>query len=357
MILEQEIANAPSHALAAKFVREIKGGHLKPGAKLAGLRETAQRHKVSLATVRHSFKLLAKDGFLISQHGSGTFVNPALKTKGTKMIALLTTVQKGYFENYFEPLFSEAGNSNVIPIVGTLDPKGNWKDGINKIIAREPDAFLIDAEARRFNLDELRKACAPIPCCFVNRWEWNSIKPERAVLHDYSAAYGKALKYLKEWGHAKVLVIGYLNPPFPFLRERLKEAAISADMELDKELIYTGIEDIEKNPRLLKEIFKKNAPTAVFGLADHLVLQALRQAMKAGIDTSRIEKIGCFNQSHSNIPGHEFTSVRFDFQEIWKSAFDHCNEGDDSFVEYVEPELIVRESGSVSKYQSVKVAV
>ena len=107
MILEQEMTHAPSHTLAAKLVREIKGGHLKPGAKLAGLRETAQRHKVSLATVRHSFKLLAKDGFVISQHGSGTYVNPILKTKGTKMIALVTTVHEKTFENYFEPLLPE----------------------------------------------------------------------------------------------------------------------------------------------------------------------------------------------------------------------------------------------------------
>ena len=102
MILEQEIANAPSHALAAKFAREINGGHLKPGAKLAGLRETAQRHKVSLATVRHSFKLLAKDGFLISHHGSGTFVNPSVKFKGTKLVALLTSYHKQDIEGYFD---------------------------------------------------------------------------------------------------------------------------------------------------------------------------------------------------------------------------------------------------------------
>ena len=355
MILEAEITHSPSHTLAAKLVREIKGGHLKPGAKLAGLRETAQRHKVSLATVRHSFKLLAKDGFVICQHGSGTYVNPILKTKGTKMIALVTTVHEKTFENYFEPLFAEAGNSNVIPIVATIDE--DWKDTIKKITAREPDAFLIDAEARRFNLDELRDACAPIPCCFVNRWEWHGVKPERAVLNDYPAAYGKALNHLKQRGHERILVIGNFNCPQPFMREYLKKASAPLGMELDKELIYVGIRDIEGKPGLFRKIFEKHAPTAVFGLADHLVHGFMQCALKASLDTSTIGRVGLFNQSYSTIPGQEFTSVRFDLPKIWKNAFEHCNAGDDSFVEYIEPELIVRESVNVSKYQSVKVAV
>ncbi|MFA6567022.1 MAG: GntR family transcriptional regulator [Victivallales bacterium] len=345
MILEQNITHAPSHLLVARLVREIRGGHLKPGEKLDGLRETAQRHQVSLATVRHSFKLLAQDGFIIARHGSGTFVNPALKTKGTKMIALLTTIQKGYFENYFEPLFSEAADSNIIPIIGTIDKDGNWKDSIRKIIAREPDVFLMDIEARHFKLDELRKACASIPCCFVNRWEWHGIKPERAVLNDYSAAYGKALGYLKGRGNDRMLVIGYHNQPQPFLQEYLKRASMSVDMKFGKELRYVGIGDIEGNAGLLKSIFGKNAPTAVFGLADHLVQQFFRQTMKSGIDTSKIDKIGLFNQSHSNIVGQEFTSVFFDLRKTWKKAFDHCNAGDESFVEYVGPEMVIRGSG------------
>ena len=297
---------------------------------------------ISRKTLRAVLSLLETEGMVERCPRSGTFVNPQLKTNATKMVALLTTFQKGHFDNYFETLFSEVADSNIISIVGTIDKDRNWKDTIRKTIAREPDVFLIDVEGRHFNLDELRKACAPIPCCFVNRWDWHEVKPERAVLNDYPAAYGKALSYLKERGNSRILVIGHHNQILPFEREYLKKATMSVDMEFGRELIYVGFEDIEKNPGAS---FKTNAPTAVFGFSDHIVLQFLQQAMKSGIDTSSLDKVGLFNQRHSNIPGREFTSVRFDFPRIWKNAFDHCNAGGDSFVEYIEPEILIKTGG------------
>ncbi|MFA6293188.1 MAG: GntR family transcriptional regulator [Victivallales bacterium] len=328
--------------LADDIARQINTGRLKPGERLCSMRAMAQRHGLSVAVVRKSFSALEESGVLIQRHGSGTFVNPDLKTKGTKMLALLTMFQDKTFENYFEPLFSEAANSNIIPIVGTIESDGDWKGAIKKISAREPDAFLIDVEARVFKLDELRKACAPFPCCFVNRWEWHGVKPERAVLNDYAAAYRKALCHLKQLGHSRVLAIGHHEKPLPYLQERLKKASISVDMEFGRELSYVGIEDIEGNPALLKKIFAKNGPTAVFGLSDFIVHQFLQYGQKSSLDTSGLDKVGLFNQSYSNIPGREFSSVRFDLERIWKRAFNHCNAGDESFVEYVEPELIVR---------------
>ncbi len=340
-----EIATEPIQyqVLADDITRQIKSGRLKPGERLCSLRSMAQKHRLSVAVVRKSFSALEESGILVQRHGSGTFVNPDLKTKGTKMIALLTMYHEKTFENYFEPLFSEAVDSSIIPIVGTIDPEGDWKNTVKKITAREPDAFLIDVEAREFNLDELRKTCAPVPCCFVNRWEWHGVKPERAVLNDYTVAYRKALGYLKQRGHAKVLAIGYHEKPMPYLHDRLKEASISVDMKFGKELSYTGIEDIKKNPALLEKIFAKNGPTAVFGLSDYLVHQFLQYASKASPDTLNLDKVGIYNQSYSNIPGQEFSSVNFDLQKIWKKAFVHCNSGEDSFVEYVEPELVIRD--------------
>ncbi len=76
MIISEETAHAPSHALAARLIREIKQNDLKPGQKLEGLRTLARRYKVSVATVRHSFRLLAKGGHIVARHGSGTFVAP-----------------------------------------------------------------------------------------------------------------------------------------------------------------------------------------------------------------------------------------------------------------------------------------
>lgn len=333
---------AKSQMVADHIAAEIRSGKLTPGARMYGMRELASRFRVSFTAVNQAYNILEDKKMIVRKARSGTFVNPALKTNATKMLALITTVQEKSFENYFEPLFAEAAGSNVIPIVGTIEPKGNWKETIEKIAAREPDAFLIDVEARQFKLDELLKACAPFPCYFANRWEWHGVKPEKAVLNDYPAAYGMALRYLKERGHEKVLVIGNHNPPLPFMQEYFKQASASADMEFDKELIYTTIGEIKKTPGVLKEIFKRNPPTAVFGLSDYLVHEFLQSAGDASLDSSKLDKVGVFNQSYSNIPGHEFASVRFDLPQMWKKAFDSCNKGKDSLVEYIKPEILIK---------------
>jgi len=329
--------------LVKDITRQIKTGCLKPGERLCSLRTMAQQYKLSVAIVRKSFDLLEKDGLLVQRHGSGTFVNPALKTKGNKMIALLTSFKEKSFENYFESLFSEAVDLNVIPIVGVIDEEKDWKDTIKKIIMKEPDVFLIDVEARHFKLKELLEACAPIACSFVNRWEWFDEKPARAVLSDYPAAYTKAINYLKERGHDRILVLGHHNPPYSFMREYFKLVTASVSMEFGKELLYASIGDIEKTPGLIKKIFSKNAPTGVFGLSDYIVYQFSQQVTKISRSVSNIDKIGIFNQSYSNIPGHEFASIRFDFQKIWKSIFRHCNNNEDLFVEYIEPEILTKQ--------------
>lgn len=339
---------AKSQMVADHIAAEIRSGKLTPGARMYGMRELASQFRVSFTAVNHAYNILEDKKMIVRKARSGTFVNPALKTNATKMLALLTTFQEKSFENYFEPLFAEAAGSNVIPIVGTIDQKNNWKETIKKIAAREPDAFLIDVEARQFKLDELLKACAPFPCYFVNRWEWHGVKPEKAVLNDYPAAYGMALRYLKERGHEKVLIIGNHNPPLPFMQEYFKQASASAAMEFGKELIYTTIGDIKKTPGILKEIFKKTAPTAVFGLSDYLVHEFLQSARKMSLDTSRLDKVGVFNQSYSNMPGHEFTSVKFDLPQVWKKALDYCNEEKDSFVEYIKPEILIKQEGAIN---------
>ncbi len=338
-------APAKSQMVADHIVAEIRAGKLTPGARMYGMRELASRFQVSFTAVNQAYNILEDKKMIVRKARSGTFINPALKTNATKMLALITTVQEKSFENYFEPLLAEAADSNVIPIVGVIDGEKDWQDTIKKIIMREPDAFLIDVEARQFKLDELLKACAPFPCYFINRWEWHGIKPERAVLNDYPAAYGMALRYLKERGHGKVLIVGHHNPPYPFMREYFKKASTWADMEFGKELIYTSIGDIERTPTVLKKIFAENAPTAVFGLSDYLVHQFLQYALSASIDTSNLDKIGLFDQSYSNIPGHEFSSIRFNLQKIWKTVFNYCNKGKNSFVEYIKPEILIKQEG------------
>ena len=118
---------AKSQMVADHIAAEIRSGKLTPGARMYGMRELASQFRVSFTAVNHAYNILEDKKMIVRKARSGTFVNPALKTNATKMLALITTFQEKSFENYFEPLFAEAAGSNVIPIVGTIDEKGNWR--------------------------------------------------------------------------------------------------------------------------------------------------------------------------------------------------------------------------------------
>ncbi|MEI6421695.1 MAG: GntR family transcriptional regulator [Lentisphaerota bacterium] len=329
MILEQEIANAPSHALAAKFAREISGGHLKPGAKLAGLRETAQRHKVSLATVRHSFKLLAQDGFVIAQHGSGTYVNPAMKFKGTKLVALLTSYHKQDIEGYFEPLFEVANSFDALPMVCTFEDSASLPEVINKTIAREPDLLLIDVQAIEFPMDKFRKAIDGTPHCFVNRWEWHDTKPENAVMVDYATAYTQAFRMLVDKGHKRIVFAGNNQKARSFLRDRLTLSAKNAGLKFpSSELEYIGMKDnagkpIDSNSPDLLRIFGngKSIPTAIFAASDYVGFRIHELLRKMNSHIPEIETIGFFDTKWSKQSGREFSTFAIDYADMWKKAF------------------------------------
>lgn len=57
------------------ITKDIIGGVLKPGEKIAGEYELAQKYEVSRFTVREAMKKLDSMGLITIKHGIGTFVN------------------------------------------------------------------------------------------------------------------------------------------------------------------------------------------------------------------------------------------------------------------------------------------
>ena len=339
MNLNWEIKNTPSHILAGKLAKEINHGYLKPGEKLNSLREIAEHYQVSLATVRNSFKLLSQASLIISQHGSGTFVNPALKLRETKLIGLITTFGRENIENYYDPLFAVAGEKQIIPMVSVIKGESNWKQAIKDIVARQPDALLIDVEARYFLLDELEQLCDGVPMCFCNRWEWYGFNPKRAILTDYVSAYIDALKYLKQARHQRIIIAGYHRKSQPFLEKYLKDAAKAVAMKfpsIELEYVSSAFSFAE-----IEQILSKDTdilPTAVFALSDSLLWSFMNKLHDLYPDMPEtIEKIGFFDQHWSNIPGREFSSYRIDFGKIWKKALEKISDPQWTGTEYVTP--------------------
>ncbi len=65
--------------LREALTRAIASGHWQPGAKLPTETELARNTPFSLGTVQRALRVLADDGLIIRQQGSGTYVAPTRK--------------------------------------------------------------------------------------------------------------------------------------------------------------------------------------------------------------------------------------------------------------------------------------
>ena len=60
--------------IAARVRVAIAAGELHPGEALPSVRELAKRLRVNPATVAQAYKELAREGFVETRHGAGTFI-------------------------------------------------------------------------------------------------------------------------------------------------------------------------------------------------------------------------------------------------------------------------------------------
>ena len=60
--------------IAARVRVAIAAGELQPGEALPSVRELARRLRLNPATVAQAYKELAREGFVETRHGAGTFI-------------------------------------------------------------------------------------------------------------------------------------------------------------------------------------------------------------------------------------------------------------------------------------------
>mgnify|MGYP001403070765 CR=1 FL=1 len=65
--------------VARHLIDEIKSGKYRPGDKLDSINTLSQRLGVGRRVVAMAFAILAKENYVITEHGSGTYINPQLK--------------------------------------------------------------------------------------------------------------------------------------------------------------------------------------------------------------------------------------------------------------------------------------
>lgn len=87
--------------LVVENIRDlILAGRLKPGEKLPGERELAEKMNVSRPTIREAFKILSAMGYVKIKHGNGVFVSE--QSERFKSLASFLFIQTDTIQELFE---------------------------------------------------------------------------------------------------------------------------------------------------------------------------------------------------------------------------------------------------------------
>jgi DNA-binding LacI/PurR family transcriptional regulator len=81
--------------MARILIRKIHNGEYAPGDRLESIRTLAERYEVGRQVMSSAFSLMAKQNYIYTVHGSGTYVNPRLK------VGLYYRL--GWFDNQLNP--------------------------------------------------------------------------------------------------------------------------------------------------------------------------------------------------------------------------------------------------------------
>src|SRR5437764_10401133 len=83
---ELALPHRPPEALAYQWLyeavrSEILGGRLRPGTRLPATRDLARQYGLARGTIVNAFELLASEGYVEGNVGSGTYVSKVLPEK------------------------------------------------------------------------------------------------------------------------------------------------------------------------------------------------------------------------------------------------------------------------------------
>lgn len=108
--MELRLSPADGIPVYRQIVNQVKylvaSGRLAPGQELPPIRALAERLVINPNTVIHAYAELAREGLVVSRHGSGTYVNDPLPRRAPADAARL-------LQSKVDSLLADAAHLNV----------------------------------------------------------------------------------------------------------------------------------------------------------------------------------------------------------------------------------------------------
>ena len=98
--MTQESGKTKYYVLMEELKEDILSGRIRAGEKLPSENQLSEKYHISRHTVRKALSILSQEGYIVAEHGRGTFCSQRMShLKKSKNIAVITT----YITDYIFP--------------------------------------------------------------------------------------------------------------------------------------------------------------------------------------------------------------------------------------------------------------
>jgi GntR family transcriptional regulator, arabinose operon transcriptional repressor len=346
---------------------EMRSGQLRPGDKLPSESELCTRFSVSRSAVRQALALLAREGWLESRKGVGSFCT-ARRGATTKDLALVSYFSASYIFPGIVSAFERRAQRDGFHVVfnqseGELDKERSIlvklaEKGVGGIAIIPinagldgPDCPSDLATTNHALLEELREGGTQV--LLVDNNFGDGLFPSIGL--DDRSVGRAAAAYMHGRGH-RDLVLVYSQEHRPFKLRRQGFAEGFAELGDGARTVDLRLRRREEAEEALCDYLSRERPGGVFCANDEIAVALYRAAARLGLTIpAELSVISVDNSDYASLPGIDLTSIAHPSAFIGARAaqmlMDGMASGETRYKEVIDIEPEIIERGSVRRIQ------
>ena len=368
----QKEGNSTKYSRLKDYLKEeILKGRIKPGEQIPSENSLAEKLSLSRHTVRKAVSMLAAEGYLITEHGRGTFCADRSKMRAeTKNIGVITT----YISEYIFPrviqgidrVLSENGYSIILKNTGNDTEKEAVY--IEDMLDKNIDGLIIEPTKSALFSNNLELYDAldryGVPYVFIHG-SYQRLEDKAQVVLDDTAGMYSAVEYLAKLGHKDIVGIFKADDIQGINRHKGYARALSEyNLPYNPDnVVWFHTEDRETGPyAAIKSIFgSRSRVDAVACYNDEIAFRVLGTLTEMGISVPNEVSVTGFDDSYfsSNSPV-KLTTVNHPKDRLGEAAaqllLDMLKDSErikNPIKKIIVPELVIKDS-CISRNQAVK---
>lgn len=280
-------ANPKYQQLRDILKEEINKGKLRPGDQISPEEKIAERHGVSLGTVRQAMAELVNESLIYKEQGRGTFVAKKKREKTFTIGLLLTDIGNPFFSQIARSIQEKAHLLKYSVIYyNTNDQFSREAQSIEMLIERRVDGVILVPVLKNGEeklIGRLKENS--IPFVYLDRY-LNEPASDYIIIDNLSGVR-QGMEYLISLGHKRIGCIS-AQPFTKVLEERVKaykNIVRESNLAVGDSLVQISNSSDDKGgyDAANKLLSIKNRPTAIFTTNDIIAIGAHEAAKNKGI--------------------------------------------------------------------------